>query len=181
MRRGQGHEPRSTGASRSREKQGHGFSPRASGGRNLPTPRFQPRETRVGPLPAGTQRRGDKFVLSSATRLGQLVRGATGSPRGRAEGGGRRAVPPSLGLEVPGAVSSSSSGLRRSPPGLHRAGRSEPPTLLTCQPLLWAPGRQTDTQAPERRWRWPPTGHTSHLSPGPKDPPTPLPGGLSTS
>lgn len=75
------------GFSRSREKQGHGFSPRASGGRNLPTPRFQPRETRVGPLPAGTQRRGDKFVLSSAARLGQLVRAATGSPQGRAEGG----------------------------------------------------------------------------------------------
>lgn len=35
------------------------------------------------------ERRGDKFVLSSATRLGQLVRAATGSPRGRAEGGGR--------------------------------------------------------------------------------------------
>lgn len=101
--------------------------------------------------------------------------------RQEAHRGGRRAVPPSLGLEVPGAVSSSSSGLRRSPPGLHRAGRSEPPTLLTCQPLSWAPGRQTDTQAPERRWRWPPPGHTSHLSPGPKDPPTPLPGGLSTS
>lgn len=101
--------------------------------------------------------------------------------RQEAHGGGRRAVPPSLGLEVPGAVSSSSSGLRRSPPGLHRAGRSEPPTLLTCQPLSWAPGRQTDTQAPERRWRWPPPGHTSHLPPGPKDPPTPLPGGLSTA
>lgn len=119
------------------------FSPRASGGRNLPTPRFQPHETHFGPLPSGTLR-------ISLCCLQPLGWGNLSEQQQEAHGG---VVPPGLGLEVPGAVSSSSSGFRRSPPGLHRAGRSEPPTLLTCQPSSWAPGHQTDTQAPERPWR----------------------------
>lgn len=46
--------------------------------------------------------------------------------------------------QVPGALSSSSSsGSRRSPPGLHRAGCAGPPELPARQPS--APGKQTHT------------------------------------